>query len=304
MTEVIDSKNVKWAEYVDESTLGTTPTNPTMVAFPGDLVEFVTGGGADFEEYPVLKGATDTDPLSAGDATKTSETHSMKVTLKPQDMSLIPYALLGTTTTTYAPGKVPHYQSIGMRVDDQYSVFKGGILSNFEFDIPDMKNAATLTLDYMGVERSDWSGTSYIGTGSHGTAPTSAPFTMGSLSSILYDGAAPSTANILIDSIKFSIKNNIEPVEDAASALASKIAGWSFGQREIGLELGVTMMDVGVQDDIFDGSAHTFAFTLDAKTYTFSNIFWVNAPDTNMSPADRVGMSLQSSGVATRLAIA
>ena len=301
---MIDSKVLKWIEYVDESTMGTTPTDPTMVAFPGEIIDFSPSSVAEFDEYPILKGASDSDPLSSGKAVKSGETHDMSVTIKPSAMSMLPYALLGATSTTFAPGTTPHYVSLGMIVGSKYAVMSGCPIKSITTEFPDKKTAAIQTIEFLGAERVDWGATDFIGTGSHGTAPGTSPFTMADLSNVLYDGSAPSASNIMIDSLKFTIDNAVEPVIDLASSFASKVGDYQYGQRGIDLELGVSLLDVDVLDDVLGGAAHTFAFTLDGKTYTFSDVKWVNQPDTKMSPADALGMSLQSSSGATRLAIA
>jgi hypothetical protein len=300
---VIDGRTVKWAEFVDEETMGTTPTNPEMQAFPGELIDIDIQSGAEFDSYKILKGASDTDPLSCGKSVKTGETHQVTITVKVSALTWLPYALLAANTTTYAPGIVPHYVSIGIKSGNDYCVLKGSILESAVFDIPDMKTSGTLTLIYICQDRSDWSGTDYIGTGSHATAPSDDAYTMGDLSSVLYDSSAPSAADVLIESVKFSIENDIEPVTDLSETAPSKIGDYAFLSRSIQLDISMTMMAMGAHDDLLGSSDHTFAFTLDSKTLTFSAIKWTNAPSVKAGPATKVGMSLTSDGEATRLAI-
>ena len=68
----MDSRTVKWAEYVAEVTLGTFPTGPTMLPLPGVVTEFNLKASPVLDEYNCLKGASETNPLTCGVATKTS----------------------------------------------------------------------------------------------------------------------------------------------------------------------------------------------------------------------------------------
>ncbi|MFZ2499532.1 hypothetical protein [Methanosarcina sp.] len=300
---VLDSRSIRWMEYIPETTLGTTPTNPTMLAFPGDLVDFTIGGQAEFEEYSCLKGPVDTDPLSNGKATKTGESHKVSVTIKPSGLGMLPYVLCAATNATYVPGITMLPVSIGAKIGTEYCVVSGCVLEKLSLDFKDKKSAAEMTLDFVGIDRTDW-GADYKGTGAHATAPSSAPYTMSSLSNVLYDAAAPSAADITLDSLKLDISNKIDPVTDISVVAPSKIGSWSYGLREIALDMGATCMGVGVQDDVFGGAAHTFAVTLGGKTFTLSNVVWTNAPDVKGGPENLIGMSLSCSPQAARLAIA
>lgn len=301
---LIDGRTVRWAEYIDEVTLGTTPTNPAMTAFPGEITDIDIQSGPEMESYKVLKGATDTDPLSCGKSVKTGETHQVTITLKVSGLTWLPYVLLGTTTTTYAPGKVSHPVSIGMIAGSEFCVLKGCVLQSAVLEFPDTKTAGTLTLTYMCITKSVWSATDYKGTGSHATAPTASPYTMASITNFEYDDATPTAANIMLESFKASIENDIEPVYDLSATAASKIGDFSYMSRSIQVELGMSMIGLGAHDDILDGDDHKVEFTLGTKAFTFSKLYWTNAPSVKLSPASKVGMTLTSDGEATRIAIA
>jgi hypothetical protein len=301
---VIDGRTVKWADWVDETTFGTTPTNPTMSAFPGEVINIEPTSGPEVESYKVLKGATETDPLSCGKTVKTGETHGIKITIKASALTWLPYALMASDTTTYAPGKVEHPISIGLVSDDEFCVYKGCVLQEAIWDFPDMRSANTLTLTYMCQDKGDWSATDYIGTGSHGSAPTDDPYTLADLTSFQYDSAAPSTANLIIESFKMTLSYDMEGVTDLSETAPSKIGEFSFNSRSIQVETSATAMAMGAHDDLITGDDHTISFTCDTKVFTFSALKWTNNPTVGMGPASRVGMTFTSDGEATRLAIA
>lgn len=301
---VIDGRTPKWAEFVDESSFGTTPTNPTMVAFPGDLINIEATSGPEVESYNYLKGATDTDPLSSGKTEKTGETHVIKITVKASALTWLPYALMAANTTTYAAGKVEHPISIGLVADDEYCVYKGCVLQEAVWDFPDMRSANTLTLSYMCQDKSDWSGTDYVGTGSHASAPSADPYTLEDLTSFEYDGAAPSSADLIVESFKMTLSYDMEGVTDLSETAPSKIGAFSFNSRSIVVETSATATAMGAHDDLITGDDHTISFTCDTKVFTFSALKWTNNPTVGMGPASRVGMTFTSDGEATRIAIA
>lgn len=301
---LIDGRTVKWAEYIPEVTMGTTPTNPTMVAFPGDIIDIDVQSGPEMESYPALKGSTDTDPLSCGKSVKTGETHKVVITIKPSGLTWLPFVLLGTTNTTYAPGKVAHPVSIGLVAGTEFCLLKGCVLESAVLEFKDTKTAAVLVLAYIGMTKTAWSSTDYKGTGSHATAPTAAPYTMASIINFMYDGSAPSAADIYMESLKVSITNDMAPVFDLSSSLASKIADYSFNSRSLGLDIGISLTGMGIQNSVLAGTDHTIVFTLGTKTFTFTQVYWTNAPSVKLGPAAKVGMTLTSDGKSTRIAIA
>jgi hypothetical protein len=275
-----------------------------MVAFPGDLIDVEVQSSPEMESFSYLKGAADSDPLSSGKSSKTGEVHKVIITIKPSGVTWVPYALAAATTTTYAPGSTALPKSIGLISGSEYCLVKGCILESAVLDFKDTKSTAVLTLTYLGMTKTAWSATDYKGTGSHASAPTAAPYTMASITNFTYDGSAPSAADIYMESLKLSITNDMAPVFDLSSALASKIADYSFNSRSLGLDIGISLIDMGIQDGVLAGTDHTIAFTLGTKTFTFTKIYWTNAPSAKLSPATKVGMTLTNEGKSARISIA
>jgi len=302
----MDSRKIKWAEWIPETTFGTLPTNPAMQALPGVLLEFNLKSSPVLDEYNCLKGATDTDPLSCGVATKTTEKIEWDFKVKCTDAyGMLPQALLAATTSTFTPGNTMLPFSIGLMAGSQYCTLLGNVITEWVLDIPDNEKAAELSVSGMAVSKSAW-GADYKGTGSHAAAVSSADvLTMASLSAFTYDSVALSASDIMAPSLKFGVKNKVEPVIDASSSRTSKIGNWSFGPREYILELDATFLDdMGLQDDILAAANHTMAYTLDGKTCTWSGIKWANSGDITLNPEDVIGTTLQAAGGAARLSIA
>ena len=302
---VVDGRTVKWAEYIDEATLGVTPTNPDMNAFPGEFIDAELMSGPETDTYNILKGASDTDPMSSGKTVVTGEIHGIKVTIKPNSLAWLPYILLGATTTTYATGKVHHPISIGLKADDEYCVYSGCVPVSAEWNFADPKKACTLVITYMCVDKTDWSSTDYIGTGSHGTPSGSDPYTLSDLTSFQYDGTDPATANIIIESFKMLVTNDgMDTVTDLSATAPSKIGDFSYEDRSINVDISVTAMKMGAHTDLITGADHTISFTCDSKAFTFSQLKWTNKPSVGLAAAKKVGMTYTSAGKHTRLAIA
>jgi len=298
----LDARTLKWVEYVDESALGTFPTNPTMTAFPGLVTNFNFTSGPELDKYSYFKSATDTDPLSSGTATKSGETHTWSVELKMSALGLLPHALMATNTTTYAPGVTHLPFSIGAKIGADFTTFTGCIITSWVVDIPDMTSAATLTIEGMAFNRTDFS-TTYVGTGAHATAPTDAVLTMGSVANVQYDNASTETADLYMGSLRFGVQNNVTPVLDVGSSLASKYTNYSLGPREFVLEVDSVLLGTAAIDDAKDGAAHEFEFDFGGKTFTFTNVIWDNSPSVDCNPEDLIGFSLSAEPTSARLAI-
>lgn len=304
MANPIDQRSLKWLEYVDETVLGTIPTNPAMRALPGDLTKFDYTTSLKTDSYNAFQGATATDPLSAGKVVVTAEEHEWSFTCKASSLALLPHALMAATVSGYTPSNVHLPITLGAVEGGKFGTWKGCAIEEWICNIPDAKKTAEISVSGVAMDRGAFSATDYKGTGTHATAPSAAPYKLSSLTSILFDGADPKTANLSIESLKFGVKNDVSPVIDAASSLASKIGFWSFGAREFVLEMKVTILDASVVETLRAGGTHTFAFTLGAKTFTFSNVVFVNPGKIGNDPESAIAITLKADGGALRLAIA
>ncbi|AKB35624.1 hypothetical protein MSSAC_1034 [Methanosarcina siciliae C2J] len=305
-TEVIDGRSVIYAEYVPESTLGTTPGAPVFRSFPGDLTKIVISSGAEFDEFEVLRPSSDVDRLNCGVAVKTVEKmHQVKVYCKPSSLGLLGYAICAANTASYtAPGTSVWPCTIGVRVGSKYTTIKGCVLQSAKYEFKDMKKTADLVLTFYGVSRTDWSTTDYAASGSHSTAPTAAPYTMSNLSNMQYDSGGPEEKGIIIDSLIFGFENTIDPILSTSGLVDSKIVGWKYRAASIPLKLGVSLTDTTIQDSVTAGNAHTVAFTLGGKTFTFSGIKWTNGVDLDAEAGAGIGLELEAAGKSVRAVFA
>lgn len=305
-TEVIDGRSIIYAEYVPESALGTTPGAPVFRSFPGDLTKIVISSGAEFDEFEILRPSSDTDRLNCGVAVKTVEkVHTVKVYCKPSSLGLLGYVIGAADTANYTkPGTSVWPCTIGVRVGNKYTSIRGCVLQSANYEFRDMKKTADLVLTFYGVARTDWSTTDYAASGSHSTAPTAAPYTLSDLSGLQYDSGSPEEKGIIIDSLSFGFENTIDPILSTSGLVDSKIVGWKYRAASIPLKLGVSLTDTTIQDSVTAGNAHTVAFTLGGKTFTFSGIKWTNGVDLDAEAGAGIGLELKAAGKSVRAVFA
>lgn len=305
-TEVIDGRSIIYAEYVPESTLGTTPGAPVFRSFPGDLTKIVITSGAEFDEFEILRPPSDTDRLNCGVSVKTVEKmHTVKVYCKPSSLGLIGYAICAADTANYTgPGISVWPCTIGVRVGSKYTAIRGCVLQSAKYEFKDMKSTADLVLTFYGISRTDWRTTDYAASGSHLTAPTTAPYTLSSLSNLQYDSGDPEDKGIIVDSLSFGFENKIDPILSTSGLVDSKIVGWKYGAASIPLKLGISLTDTTIQDSVKAGNAHTLVFALGGKTFTFSSIKWSNDADLDAGAGAGIGIELEAAAKAVRVVFA
>ena len=228
---VLDSRYVKFAEFVAESTFKTFPTNPAMIGFGGRITESVFKGGATYDNYSYLTAPATADPLGASDSVMTGQEMSLDITMKPTDWAIIPYVICSDTpASSYVCGDTFTPISCGLVANDEYAKMAGGVITNYSCTITGNKIAES-KITVQGAAFTDWSGTDYKGSGSHSTVPSSP---LGAVASVLYDAAALSTAELIMDTFTFTIEQPATAIYDPSDSTDSKIAAWDLGICGIG----------------------------------------------------------------------
>jgi hypothetical protein len=294
---VYDGSVKKVGEFIEEATFGSLPSDPDFVNFGGYVNNLSVKKTMVPAKIPYLKDDDDTNRLQSTKTQKVSEAFAATVTMNPVDWSILPYVLCAANATTYAIGDNVFDIGLGVIVDDQYEQLGGGCWNKYECTIAS-ESVAEATLEGMFAKTTGISGSDYVtGAGTHASTPTGDAIKFGDLSSVLYDAATTSANGITIDSVKFGIEYAATPIKDVGSANESNTAAWAYGQRNINLELSMTLETMAAAPDILDGSAHTFAFAAGGKTFTFSNIFWEGDWDEALDPDDVIAMPLSATNV-------
>ena len=292
-----DGSIKKVAEHIAEASFGTIPADPDFENFGGYVSEASVKKTMVPVKIPYLKDDDDTDRLQSTKTEKVSEAFAATITMNPVDWSILPYVLKGATASTYAIGDTNYDIGLGIIVDDQYELLGGGCWNKYNCTIAS-ESAAEATVEGMFAKSSGLGAVDYVdGTGTHASTPSGAAIKFGDVATVLYDAATTAASGITIDSIGFGIEYTVDPVKDVGSANNSNTAAWRYGQRNINLDLSMTLTDTTVAPDILDGAAHTFAFTVGAKTLSFSNIFWEGDWDEKLSPDDIIAMPLKATNV-------
>jgi len=287
----------KVAEFVAESPFGTLPDNPAFENFGGYVSEASVKKTMVPVKIPYLKDDDDENRLQSTKTEKVSEAFAATITMNPTDWAILPYILKAAAATTYEIGDTNYDIGLGLIVDDQYEVLGGGCWNKYSCTIAS-ESAAEATVEGMFAKSTGLGVVDYVtGTGTHASTPTGASIKFGDLTDVLYDAAATSVNGITIDSVGFGIEYPVNPVKDVGSTNNSNTAAWSYGQRNINLDLNMTLIDTSVVPDLLDGAAHSFAFTGGAKTLTFSNILWEGDWDEKLSPDDVIAMPLKATNV-------
>lgn len=292
---VLDGAAAKGIEFVTESTFGTFPSNPEMLGFGGYVNPASVKKTTVLESFPYLKGVGGSNRLQATEVVKTSEAFELSFEMRPVDWTMLPYVLKAANSSTYAIGDTAHNISFGLISGTEYQKVTGGVFAKYEWSVEEDKTAVV----NLGAKASAVVayGTDYKGSGTHAADPTGNVMKYGDLSSVTYDSAALSTNNAHLDGVKFGVEYDVLAIKDLANTAASKIGGWGFKQRNISLELGLSLDAMDLAADMLAGAAHTFAFTCANKTFTFSNVHWGGDWDNKLDSDDILGMELKASNV-------
>ena len=292
---VLDATAAKSIEFVDETTFGTFPTNPTMLGFGGYVTKASIKETTVTEKIPYLLDASGTNHLQATKTVKVSEAFEVSLEIHPTDWSMLPRALMAASSSTYAIGDTAYPISFGENVGGEYQTITGGQISKYECTIEKDKTIVqTLTVPCIAVSGFT---TTYIGTGSYAAAPSGTALKYGDLSSITYDSSGVSSEEAFLDSVKWGIDYSLSPIADLSSSVNSNIGSWAASPRNIYLECEFTPEAMNLAADMLGGTAHTLVFTVGGKTFTFSNIIWEGDWDQTLTKDDVLGMAFKASNV-------
>lgn len=294
---VYDGSTKKVVEYIVEDSFGTLPADPDFQNFGGYVTSATIKKTMVPAKFPYLKDDDDTNRLQSTKTQKVSEAFAATINMNPTDWSILPIILCAATTTTYAIGDNVYDIALGSIVNDQYEPLAGGCFNKFECTIAE-DAVAECVLEGMFATHTAESATDYVtGAGTHASTPTGDAIKFGDLTAVEYDDATTAANGISIDNIKFGVEYAADPIKDVGSANESKIGAWGYGQRNITLELNMTLDSMLAAPDILDGVGHKFEFTAGGKSFTFDDIIWDGDWDKVLNPDDVIAMPLAASNV-------
>lgn len=293
---VLDGTATKSVEFVEEDEFGVFPTDPTMLGLGGYVHPASIKKTPVVENFPYLKSPDSDNRLQSMKTVKVSEAYEVELTYKPIDWSFLPYVLGADDPSTFSIGDNKYGIALGVVVGSEYEKLLGGCISSFECTVEEEKTAECkvkmLFAGTSGVESSD-----YVGAGSHASDPTGDPLVWEDITGVQVDAADLSTLNASMESLKFGIEYDAKPVKDIGSTFASNIGGWSYGQRNIYSELGVSLDALDLSAEVLDGADHTMSFTALSKTLTFSKMKFESDFEEELAADDVLGTTLKASYV-------
>lgn len=248
------------AEFILETTYGTTPPNPAM-QWIGLVQSVKNAHKVKTEDIKYLKansyttGRTDSHKI-----VQTGEDIGIEIEYIPQvgnmfvantTPSLFTGSFGNDVTAPYQPTDTPPSYSIGI-VDkwtdastggDEYILYKGMIVSDMTLTIPEegaLKCKATLLGQNMTTESA-----TYIGTGSHASENSGAPLGSTHISDVQMRATAGTWASVtdIVNAIEIKISNKVLFAKDLNSSLTSKINAAICTSRDVSISLDVDWSD-------------------------------------------------------------
>ncbi|MHC1597307.1 MAG: phage tail tube protein [Methermicoccaceae archaeon] len=254
-------------EYVEEATFATTPTNPAM-GWMG-LVESFTPTVRSVVKDTRYMAASGDDALEAVLQTKTGQELELAARILPQSLTFwATYVLGGTGGTADTMNSI----SIGHVLDSittaAYGMYRGCVAKSaqltFARDAP-----ATLEISWLAADFDGYSGTDYIGTGSHASASTDAPLLWSDLSALTWGGAV---LDPYVQELVISVENQLKPVYDVGATTSTGISTILPVKRDIKVSLTLDLDDADFYDSVRNLTEQDLVATIDSTDYTIAGV--------------------------------
>lgn len=295
---VLDANAVKAIELVAESSFGVFPTDPAMLGFGGYVDKAAVKKSTKTDKFSYLKASSSTNRSQSTKTVKAGEIYAATLDIRQTGWDIWKYVLGGGTIGVPAIGDNVEHLSLGTKVGSaEYETLTGFTPQKIECNIEPEKSVST-TLELLGAASSGILASDYIGAGSHAADPSGDVLDYDGLSAVTFDGASLPSADANLEYIKLGCEYPLKPVFNVASTLSSKIGAWNRGQRNIYVEIGMSLDALTtINTDFLDGSAHTFEFTALSQTLSVSNMVFEGDFEENLDPEDLIAISLKSSNV-------
>jgi hypothetical protein len=306
----------KWkglAEFIEEATFGTTPTNPTMV-WPGLVTKATPVAKPKVEskfylrsDASTLYGAPTSDGVSgARKHIKVGEDIGYDLEIVPQAgtlQTLLKYVHGGTNATPMLVTDVLKSISIGEKTrsgdaTNIYRTFKGMTAREATLMVPE-DGAVSLKMGFDGIEYTA-SATDYIGSGWHAQESSAAALTSASIAQIgagqyiaMRKSAASPTAwssslNIAdaIKSLELRITNKLTRVKDLSNTTSTKTKAFVCNSRDYVVSLEISYDDIAASStdnqftlvDIRSLTPFDIQFAIDGYKYTLIGVRFPELP--------------------------
>ena len=174
--------------------------------------------------------------------------------------------------------------------NDEFQRLLGGVGEEVTVSV-DEDGTFEVDGSFIFADGTEWVVDDYVGTdGSHASEDTTEPFKYADLANITYareplDGA--------VESLEFSISNDIAVVKDPDAGRDTLIASLVPVDREITVDVTLTYSDFDMASKVRDYTPQDFEFDIDGTAFTISGVQFPELPF-EMSPTDLISDSVSS----------
>ncbi|MFB6236937.1 MAG: phage tail tube protein [Halopenitus sp.] len=275
-------------EYVEESTFATAVSNPAM-SWIGLVTSFDVSIVTEEEIVKYLPDDADGIDLQTLTAEDVSHMYEVSVTYHPQDLAFLKYFLGGSGSLS--PSLTPIQFGQQDKNNAEYNRIFGAVGESATLTIEE-DSVAEIDCSFIAAATEDWTGTDYVGTGSHASADTATPLKYDDLANVQWGGVALSDS---LESLTVEISNSLEVVKDPDAGIDSHIDAIVPVDREITSELGLTYSNMTMAEDVrsFTKQNLTFDFGPANESWTVYNQAFPEFPY-EFGPEDLVADSVSS----------
>jgi len=317
------ANNAGWTgmmEFVDETTFGVIPTDPTMsyigVVESANIADNPTITSKRFLPQEAYTDTVGNVRTSAYKHQKTASEISVDLVYYPKSIwsGFLPYAL-GNPTLTGGSAVTGAVDDIGDSFtlagyalsSSKYLVYSGGYVESLSIEIPkdDMiKCSATLGFANSGINvggptyanTANPLATTYIGTGSHAEEPVGDILVFDDVTASTLTPDLGSAVDDILESLTINITNNVEWIKELGCGFSTGNSAAQILGRDITLGIELTYDDLDMYSDIFTGKDFTYSMTLDGYVFTFGGFKFPEYP-LNLSPEELLGETIESTQV-------
>lgn len=274
-------------EYVEETSFA-SPEADAAWNWWGAVTSHSVTQGVEASTVRYLPDDSTGSSLQTLQNVKVSEMWENELTYHPQaDFSELQYF------TGAVGGVAPNVASLQFGEQNQdsgeYRRVLGEVGSEWSLTISE-DSVAEATASFTAADGEDWSGTDYVGAGSHATEDTTTPFSYDDLGNVTYGGASLGDA---VEELTLTVSNDLTIIKDPDAGVASHIVGIQPTSREITVEVSLTYDDMSMAQTVRSYNAQDFAFDVGTISFTVSNVKFPEFPY-EMGPEDLIGDSISS----------
>lgn len=281
-------KGAQPVEWVEETTFATEEPDTASYNWFGLGTSWNPNQGVNQETIDYLPEFGAANKLSKKVNVKHSEMWEGDVTFHPQNFNLLQYftGSDGGTSDELSSIQVGHINED----NTEFQRLLGGVGEEVTVSV-DEDGSFEVEGSFIFADGTDWVTTDYVGTdGSHATEDTSEPFKYGDLSNVQYGGT---DINGAVDSLSFTISNEIAVVKDPDAGRDSLIASLIPVDREITVDLSLTYNDMSMASTVRSYTPQDLTFNIGTTTFTISDVQFPEFPF-EMTPTDLISDSVTS----------